>query len=593
MSDETKASPRDPRALREANRASWNVATAAHNRHKRDQAAWLRAGGELLFPEDYALLGPLEGAKLLHLQCNSGQDTVCLARAGASVTGVDISDEAIAFARGLASELEQALGPRTPSFERADIYDWLPTARAAGRRFDKVYSSYGVICWLPDLRAWAEGIAGVLRPGGTFVLVEFHPFMQCFDETGARVFPYLGAARGEVLSVDEGVSDYVGESGAALAPTGFVPLPEGEAFTNPNPCHEFAWSLADLFGALRDAGLRVEAFEEHPHCNGWRCFDDLVLDPDNDRRWVFPPGQPTIPLTYGLRARKPGLPLARVDAFVGARGELGGNPAGVCVLERPEDLGEGAAIDARMQAIAADNNLSETAFVWPTSATGERWRIRWFTPTTEVDLCGHATLASAHVLFEAAPHAELRLDSRSGELVVRRGGEGAQVLDFPAELAEPETDAGRIDALVAALGLPAGALVSVARASYWLVIVDSAQAVAALRPDFAAVLAIAPGEVIVSAPGPEAAGGDGVDFVSRFFGPGVGIDEDPVTGSAHCILAPYWAAQLGKDQLRARQLSARGGLVDCKVLRGPDEGQASRVELTGHCRVTLRGELTS
>src|SRR5690606_22284073 len=140
------------------------------NSHKRDQAAFFRGGGGTLFPEEIALLGNIAGQRLVHLQCNAGQDSLSLAGLGARVTGVDISDTAIAFARQLADETGV---PAT--FERADVYYWLDQARAGGHRFDVAFSSYGALCWLSDLEAWARGLFTVLEPGGRFVCVEFHP----------------------------------------------------------------------------------------------------------------------------------------------------------------------------------------------------------------------------------------------------------------------------------------------------------------------------------------------------------------------------------------------------------------------------------
>lgn len=142
------------KALHELNRLSWNTATVAHNSHKGDQAAFFRNGGSALFPEERELLGDVTGLQLLHLQCNAGQDTLSLVRDGADATGVDISDEAIGFARQLSADA--GLPAR---FERADVLDWMPDATACGERFDRVFTSYGAICWLSDLNAWARGIA--------------------------------------------------------------------------------------------------------------------------------------------------------------------------------------------------------------------------------------------------------------------------------------------------------------------------------------------------------------------------------------------------------------------------------------------------
>src|SRR4028119_2148741 len=149
------------RDLREQNRLSWNAVVGAHDSHRGDLAGFLREGGSTLFPEERTLLGDLNGKALAHLQCNSGGDSLSLALLGASVTGVDISDEAISSARQLSSK-----SGIPADFVRADVYDWLAATAREGPRFDVVYGSYGVVCWPPDLRAWAEGIAPVLRPGG-------------------------------------------------------------------------------------------------------------------------------------------------------------------------------------------------------------------------------------------------------------------------------------------------------------------------------------------------------------------------------------------------------------------------------------------
>jgi PhzF family phenazine biosynthesis protein len=553
------------RDLHEANRRSWNLATTAHNQRKREQAAWLRAGGELLFPEELELLGDTANKRLVHLQCNSGQDSLCLARRGAIVTGVDISDEAIDFARTLSSD-----SGIPASFERADVFDWLEQAAASGRRFDLAFCTYGGIGWLSDLRPWARGIAEILVPGGAMVLVEFHPITFCFDEQRKLTWPYFGAAQGEVIDEPGGVSDYVGRSGEPLAPMGFV-APE-QAFVNPHPAHGFAWSLSDVLMAFIDAGLIVERIGEWPWTNACRFFEDQVLEPAT-RRWREGQGIPNFPGMFGLRVRKPhalprehaSVPLFQVDAFADA--PFAGNPAAVCVLDQALPV-------SRMQEIAIENNLSETAFL-VRDPIQDRYQIRWFTPAVEMDLCGHATLAAAHVVFEQLgwPHAEVVFDSRSGPLPVRRERAGRYVLDFPAKPAQPtDWPAGMREAL-------GGNPLAIARADYYLVEYADADEVAALRPDFAALARIPHAEVIVTAPGR-----DGFDFVSRFFAPGYGIDEDPVTGSAHCTLAPWWGARLGRTRMLARQSSARGGTIACEL-------RADRVELTGDCELILIGQL--
>src|SRR5829696_10057449 len=212
------------RELREQNRLSWNGAVGAHDSHRGDLAGYLRAGGSTLFPEELALLGDLEGKTLAHLQCNSGGDSLSLVLRGAAVTGVDISEEAISSARRLSAEAGISAG-----FERSDVYDWLEEAARRGRRFDAVFSSYGIVCWLPDLEAWAEGVAAVLKSGGRFVLVDFHPAAKMFDEHWNHACGYPSG--GEPLLLDEGVGDYVAESDGGLTPAGFVEGTRG--FENP------------------------------------------------------------------------------------------------------------------------------------------------------------------------------------------------------------------------------------------------------------------------------------------------------------------------------------------------------------------------
>ena len=178
----------DRRDLREQNRVSWNAVVGAHDSHRGDLSRFFREGGSTLFREETDLLGELEGRSLVHLQCNSGGDSISLARLGATVTGVDLSDEAVSSARDLAEKT----GIRA-TFERADVYDWLQEATREGRLFDVAFASYGVICWLPDLRSWAQGIAGILNPGGRFVLVDFHPAADIFDRDWNHVTTTLPA----------------------------------------------------------------------------------------------------------------------------------------------------------------------------------------------------------------------------------------------------------------------------------------------------------------------------------------------------------------------------------------------------------------
>jgi PhzF family phenazine biosynthesis protein len=254
------------------------------------------------------------------------------------------------------------------------------------------------------------------------------------------------------------------------------------------------------------------------------------------------------------------LPLYQVDAFTSR--VFAGNPAAVVPLEGWLD-------DGTLQAIAAENNLSETAYI--VGGRG-RYHIRWMTPTTEVDLCGHATLASAWVVLNVLEPGKdiVTFDSKSGPLVVTREGD-LLALDFPSRSPEPATEA--LPALAAALGrAPREAWA----ARDYMAVFDSAVEVQALRPDMARVAALDHFALIVTAPG------QGVDFVSRFFAPAQGVPEDPVTGSAHCTLVPYWARRLGKARLTARQISPRGGELEC-------EDRGERVRIAGRAVKFLEG----
>jgi SAM-dependent methyltransferase len=282
------------RDLHEENRRSWNAATRAHNSHKRDQAAFLRGGGSTLYPEERELVGELSGRTLLHVCCNSGQDTLSLARLGARVTGVDISDEAIAFAEQLATESGIA-----GSFERADIYDWLPHAARERRRFDRIFMTYGVLGWMSDLDRLFAGLVSVLEPGGRLVSVEFHPAMMTLDDELQPRFPYFGAAGPHRW--DDGISDYVAQSGAALTPSGWL---DGEpAFANPHPAHEFAHSISELVNAALRAGLTLVELREWPYANGFKPFKQMRALPGG--RYALPEGLPELPLMFGLVATKP------------------------------------------------------------------------------------------------------------------------------------------------------------------------------------------------------------------------------------------------------------------------------------------------
>jgi predicted PhzF superfamily epimerase YddE/YHI9 len=261
--------------------------------------------------------------------------------------------------------------------------------------------------------------------------------------------------------------------------------------------------------------------------------------------------------------------LFHVDAFASA--PFGGNPAAVCVLDD-----HAAPSEAWFAAVAAEMNLSETAFVRRRDE-GD-WDLRWFTPKVEVDLCGHATLASAHVLWTEG-HSdvpEVRFQTRSGVLRASRGNGGIE-LDFPA-LANTLVDPP--DGLDAALG--ATAVATARNVHDVLAELSDAAAVRSLTPDFAAIAAIDARAVVVTAPSDD----DRYDFVSRCFGPRVGINEDPVTGSAHCALATYWAERLGRTEFAAYQASARGGTLGVRLV-------GERVVLTGTAVTITRGELVA
>lgn len=261
------------------------------------------------------------------------------------------------------------------------------------------------------------------------------------------------------------------------------------------------------------------------------------------------------------------LPIYQVDAF--AEQVFKGNPAAVMPLDAWLD-------DDLLQAIAMENNLSETAYL---VAVAGGYELRWFTPEVEVDLCGHATLAAAHVLFEHLGYAsdEIVFHTRSGDLRVCRSG-GRMTLDFPvADLSSIDVDI----AVCNALGATASeALAPAGESAAQLYVYEFQEDIATLEPDFAALLCASSRPVIVCAPG------DDCDVVSRFFGPGVGLNEDPVTGSAHCSLVPYWARRLHKNQLQCRQISARGGNLECELKDG-------RVFMTGSAVTFMHGFVES
>lgn len=251
----------------------------------------------------------------------------------------------------------------------------------------------------------------------------------------------------------------------------------------------------------------------------------------------------------------------QVDAFTTRIFE--GNPAAVCPLDVWLE-------DSLLQAIAAENNLSETAFFVKTE---NGFHLRWFTPVTEVDLCGHATLATAHVIFEILgyPRQTIAFETRSGILTVEREG-ALLVMDFPSA---PPKPCAPPDALLSGLGQQP---VEVLAADDYFVVFDNEDTVRSIKPDFAKLTELDLRGVIVTARGRD------VDFVSRCFAPKFGIPEDPVTGSAHCELTPYWSAKLGKKVLNARQVSKRGGDIQCEL-------KGNRVALAGHAVAFMEAEI--
>jgi len=257
--------------------------------------------------------------------------------------------------------------------------------------------------------------------------------------------------------------------------------------------------------------------------------------------------------------------IFQVDAFTDKA--FAGNPAAVCILTKPRDAGW-------MQSLAQEMNLSETAFL---SKQEDGFGLRWFTPTVEVELCGHATLASAHILWETkmlAPHEQARFHTKSGLLTAEHRGDWIE-LNFPATPDQPTTAP---TGLTQALGVTPK-YVGKSRFDY-LLEVGSEETVRSLKPNFGLLREMKVRGIMVTS----RAASSGYDFVSRFFAPGSGIDEDPVTGSAHCCLGPYWSKQLGKNALMGYQASKRGGTVRVRV-------NGDRVYLSGQAITILRGEL--
>lgn len=281
-----------------------------------------------------------------------------------------------------------------------------------------------------------------------------------------------------------------------------------------------------------------------------------------------------MPLMLSSQSDAPALYI--VDAF--ADRPFTGNPAAVCLSSSPVS-------EEVLQALGAEMNLSETAFVWP---EGTAWRLRWFTPTMEVDLCGHATLAAAHILWETGalrPADTIEFVTLAGKLTARQAGRGIE-LNFPAEPAIELPAGESLGGLVEALRLSHPPRAIARNRLDALVELEDEATIRALTPDFSALARLdVRGVIVTSRPGPATAEAMGIDFVSRYFAPAVGVAEDPVTGSAHCALGPWWAERLGRTRLTGAQVSDRGGVVGVVC-----EGE--RVLLSGTAVTVLRGRLT-
>jgi PhzF family phenazine biosynthesis protein len=266
------------------------------------------------------------------------------------------------------------------------------------------------------------------------------------------------------------------------------------------------------------------------------------------------------------------IPIFQVDAFTAE--PFKGNPAGVCLLKAPVEA-------SWMQNVAAEMNLAETAFPLPEE---DGYRLRWFTPKVEVRLCGHATLATAHVLWEQgilAPNEEARFQTLSGLLTARRDGELGELieLNFPARPVQPQPPAWA-EAVVGALGIKPS-FIGMSAEDILIEAADE-EAVRSLQPDLATLKSLPARGVIVTSRSSDRR----FDFVSRFFAPAVGVDEDPVTGSSHCVLTPFWAQRLGKVSMTAYQASARGGVLKLRL-------DGDRVRIAGRAVTVIRGELTA
>lgn len=278
------------RAHHEVNRLSWNEGTKAHNSHKGDQAKFFREGGTTLWDDEVKLLGDIKGKSLLHLQCNSGQDSLSIAKhLGATVTGVDISDEAINFAEKLSED-----SGIPAEFIRSDVYDFFEQNET---QYDVVFCSYGVMVWLSDLNTWGEGIAKALKSGGRFVFIEFHPALMMLDGDWELKYDYMG---GDHVEFESGIGDYVAMAGSVV--TG--DYQDGvKDFVNPEAGVEYQWGIADVVMGLVSAGLTLTDLKEYPYSNAFNPVPDLrEISP---RRFAMPEDKPQqFPMMFSVVAQK-------------------------------------------------------------------------------------------------------------------------------------------------------------------------------------------------------------------------------------------------------------------------------------------------
>ena len=267
-----------PLDAHEQNRRSGNAATRQHHTHIVDPVERFERN-DRLYPEDRALLGDLHGQRVVHLQCNDGQDTLSIARhLGGELTGVDISDCAIEPARPLAS------GVNLPAaFVPNDLFDWLAPQPPL---YDVAYTSYGALFWLSSMHEWARGVSRILKPGGKLVVIEYHPLQNIFELDWTIGFPYMG---GEGIDTG-GVGDYVGND-------------YDGAFKNRETSVEFAYGIGDILGAILDAGLMLTHFREYPYMNGWKRFPNMIEREPG--RFYLPESIPTLACMFSLTAIKP------------------------------------------------------------------------------------------------------------------------------------------------------------------------------------------------------------------------------------------------------------------------------------------------